>query len=180
MKRIWAVFLILLLSGLAIGQTLPDYTTLGYGGHDIDVTLAPNENAIYTTHVKFGDSLKVELEVVEGGAVAFFLLNTYTAYQTYALNQSEVVYLDYPYSQFSSSLIGYEYTSSIDDTLYIVIDNTAYTESGAMPTGTVAVLGNITVTKSPWTLQAVILTIIIIIAIIVVFAKFTIKPKKKG
>ena len=178
MKRSFAIFLLLILTGLAVGQTMPDSTILRYGEHDIDILLGPNENAIYVVTMDFGDSLTVDLAVFGDGSVDFFLLNSYTAYQTYSSNQTEIMYLDYPYSQFWSSLIEYEYTSDMDDTLYIIIDNTAYTESGATPIGTVAVEGKITITKSPWILQAILLTIALLIIIIVVFVKFTFKPKK--
>lgn len=173
-----AILLIIIFAATAIGQTLPELTELDYGEHSVDIKLEPNEMAVYAAEMRFGDRLEVELQVTGGGNADFFLLDTYTAYQTYMSEQTDIYFLEYPYSQSNSQYIKYDYSVLHNDTLVIIVDNTAYTEGGASPTGTVYISGQISVIKSPWTLNNIIILAIVIVVIIVVFTKFRFKPKK--
>jgi hypothetical protein len=167
-----------LLSGTASAAT----TALGYGTHEVTITLQLGEDAAYVIPVRVGDSLKVDLRVTEGGPVDFYLTNL-TAYNVYKASVSG--YLNFPslyyvadYSDENSDFIRYTYDSFVDNELVVVIDNTGFTQNGAAPIGPVSITGTITVEKNVWTPTNIAITIIVIIAIIAFMVGLRYRKKK--
>lgn len=154
------------------GAVSAAYSELDYGTHEISCTLQVNEDAAYAIHTEPGDRLIVDLTVTSGGAVDFYLSNT-TAYLAYRASLdgngyvNELYYVR-EYSSRSSGSVSYEYTAFIKNNLVVLIDNTGWTEGGAVPTGTVVVEGTITVQKNVWTWQNIAITALVI-AVIVAF-----------
>ncbi len=173
-----------LVSIQTVAQTLPDQTRLGYGYHDIDVTLDIDEISVYKIHLKMGDKFIVNLEVNMGGPVDFILMDNYTLYLMAEdgdlLNdEGELVFLQKGTST-DSYEISYDHSAKFDDTLYLILDNSDFTETGASPIGEVRITGSIDVRESVWTIQNIIITIVIVIVIIAIFVGIRLPPGKKN
>lgn len=158
------------------------YSELDYGTHEISSTLQVNEDAAFFIHTEPGDKLIVNLTVASGGPVDFYLSNT-TAYLAYRASLSGSGYVNELYyvrefSSRSSGSVSYEYTAFIRNNLVVLIDNTGWTEGGAVPTGVVVVEGTITVQKNAWTWQNIAITALVI-AVIVAFMVGVRLPNKK-
>ena len=164
------------------GTVSAAYSELDYGTHEISCTLQVNQDAAFAIHTEPGDRLIVNLTVTSGGPVDFYLSNT-TAYLAYRasiggnLYVNELYYVR-EYSIKSTGSLSYEYTAFIKNNLVVLIDNTGWTEGGAVPTGTVVVEGTITVQKNVWTWQNIAITALVI-AVIVAFMVGVRLPNKK-
>ncbi len=164
------------------GTVSAAYSELDYGTHEISCTLQVNEDAAFAIHTEPGDRLIVNLTVASGGPVDFYLSNT-TAYLAYRASVSGIGYVDElyyvrEYSRKSSGSISYEYTAFIKNNLVVLIDNTGWTEGGAVPTDVVVVEGPISVHKNVWTWQNIAITALVI-AVIVAFMVGVRLPIKK-
>jgi hypothetical protein len=167
-----------LLSGIAGAAT----TALGYGTQNISITLQPGEDAAYVILVKVGDRLKVDLRVAEGGQVDFYLTNL-TAYNVYKASSAGNIhfysfYYVVDYSDENSDFIRYTYDSFVDNEMVVVIDNTGFTENGAVPIGPVSITGTITVEQTIWTLTNIAITVIVVIAIIAFMVGLKFRKRK--
>ncbi len=170
-------------ASLVTAQVLPDPTYLGYGDHDIDITLGMGEVSIFVIPLEMGDKINVNLEVGSGGAVDFFLMDNYTMYimsEEGGLfdEDSELVFLE-DGTKRDTYQISYQHTANFDDTLFLLIDNSGLTETGATPTGDVKVSGSIDVKESIWTLQNIVITLVIVAVIIIIFVGIKLPAKKK-
>ncbi len=179
--KLLKTFTILIL--LAIISTTASAATynLGYGSEVIRIEIPVNRDAAYIIPLGVGDKLIVNLEVIEGGPVDFYLSNK-TAYEIYEASRSGYInfdslyYID-DYSRTSTGSILYTYNSLIKNELVVIIDNTGYI--GEMPSDSVTVHGSIIVEKNIWTLQNILVTIVLIILIVVFMLIFK-YPKKKA
>lgn len=157
---------------------------LGYGTHDIDITIQINQDFGYVIPIKVGDKLMVNLTVASGGPADFFLTNK-TAYDVYHASIAGQVNFDSlfvveDYSRKEAGGISYTYDSLVDNELVVLIDNTAYTVGGAEPAGPITIHGQITVQRNVWTLQNIIMTIIIVVIIAAVMVGIRYPGKKKS
>jgi hypothetical protein len=135
------------------------YLELGYGIHHINSTLQAS-----------------------GGPVDFYLTNV-TAYMVYKASAGGDInfgYLYYlaDYSAKNAGSINYELTAFVENTLVIVIDNSAWTEGGADPIGEVVVRGTIEAQSNVWTWQNIAITALVI-GVIIAFMVGVKLPKKK-
>ncbi len=176
--------MVLCLAALVISMTSvrADYVELDYGTHEISTTLQIGEDEAYVVHLKVGDRLEVNLEVVSGGPVDFYLTNL-TAYMVYKASVGGSIHFSYLYyaADYSSKNVGsisYAYTALVADTLVVVIDNAAWTEGGAEPIGEVLMEGSIAVQKNVWTWQNIAI-VALVIAVIVAFMVGVKLPKRK-
>lgn len=167
-----------LLSGATSGATV----ALGYGTHEVAITLQSGEDAAYVIPVGAGDNLNVDLRVTDGGQVDFYLTNL-TAYNVYKASVAGNIhfysfYYLADYSDENSDFIRYTYDSFVDNEMVVVIDNTGFTADGAAPIGPVSITGTITVEKNIWTLTNIAITAIVVIAIIAFMVGLRYRKKK--
>lgn len=145
---------------------------LGYGDHDIEISIPINQHAAYAIQVRPGDKLMVNLEVAEGGPVDFFFTNS-TAYEMYlecisgSSNENSLFFID-EYSKKEAGVISYTYNSLVANDIVVLIDNTGFNLDGVDPLGTVEIAGTIALERNVWTPQNIALTIIAIATIITI------------
>jgi len=172
MMRLLATIMVLL---LILPATASAATfNLGYGTRTVDIAIQANQDAAYIIPLEVGDKLIVDLEVVDGGPVDFYLTNK-TAYEVYlagasgTINFNSLYYVD-EYSRTSTGSMGYTYNSLIENELVVLVDNTG--NVGEAASGPVTVHGTIIVQKNVWTLQNIIITVILVILIIAFMVGF--------
>ena len=167
---------------LAIISTTASATiyNLGYGTETIEITIQSNQDAAYIISLKVGDKLIVDLEVTDGGQIDFYLSNK-TAYELYlagaagSINFDSLYYIE-EYSRTTVGSIHYTYDSLVENELVVLVDNTG--NVGTAPVGPVTVEGTIIVQKNVWTLQNIIITLVLVIIIIVFMVNFKYSRKK--
>jgi len=180
MKLLKIMTILILLAIISTTASAVTYN-LGYGTETIEITILTNQDAAYVVPLSAGDKLTVELEVVEGGSVDFYLSNK-TAYELYlagaagTINFDSLYYVE-EYSRTSVGNIHYTYDSLVNNNLVVIVDNTGYV--GGAPEGPVTVHGTIIVQKNVWTLQNILVTIFLIILIIAFMLSFR-YPRKKA
>ena len=89
-RKILTILAILALISTTASATIYN---LGYGTETIEITIQSNQDAAYIIPLKVGDKLIVNLEVIEGGPVDFYLSNK-TAYQLYLAGASGTINFD--------------------------------------------------------------------------------------
>jgi hypothetical protein len=155
---------------------------LGYGSHGVSDTIQMNDDLAYVVHMRAGDRLEASLRETTGKRVDFYLTNltAYMAFKASLSGNQEVEYLYFLWEGTSkdTTLVEYEYTSFIENTLVVVVDNSPWTEDGAIPSGSVSVEGSITLHKNVWTLQNIIITVLVIAVIIAFMVGFWL-PRRK-
>ncbi len=154
---------------------------LGYGTETIEITIQSNQDAAYIVPLEVGDKLIVDLTVTDGGSVDFYLSNK-TAYELYLAGAAgsikfDSLYYVEEYSRISVGNIHYTYDSLVKNDLVVIVDNAGHV--GEVPVGPVTVEGTITIQKNVWTLQNILITIVLIILIIVFMLSFR-YPRKKA
>ena len=179
--KIKAMLIVLIAVWCSIGLAAAQTHELGYGTEEVSITLQPNEEAAYAIPLKVGDVLEVELEVVSGGPVDFYLTNL-TAYNLYRASITsgggiDSLYYLADYSRNECGGIGYTYDSLVENELVVLLDNTAYLEGGAAPIGPVSIEGSIRVHQNVWTWQNIAVTTIVI-GLIVGFMALARLPKR--
>lgn len=179
--KLLKIFTIIILLGI-ISTTASAITYhLGYGTETIEITIPTNQDAAYVIPLRVGDKLTVDLEVVEGGSVDFYLSNE-TAYELYLAGVAGTIHFDslYYVEEYSRTSVGnihYTYDSLVKNNLVVIVDNAGYV--GGAPEGEVTVEGTIVVQKNVWTLQNIIITVVLIILIIIFMLSFR-YPRKKA
>ena len=176
------ISLMITIATLISGTACAAITTLDYGTHEISVTLQLGEDTAYVIPVNVGDRLKVDLQVIAGGPVDFYLTNL-TAYNVYKASVAGNIhfyslYYVVDYSDEDSDFIRYTSNSFVDNELVVLIDNTGYTEDGAVPIGSVTITGSITVERNIWTPTNIVITVIVVIAIISFMVGLKFRKKK--
>ena len=177
-KKVLVVLTILAIISTTASATIYN---LGYGTETIEITIQSNQDAAYIIPLKVGDKLIVDLTVTDGGPVDFYLSNK-TAYELYQAGAAGSINFDSLYyieecSRTSAGSIYYTYDSLVGNELVVLVDNTG--NVGAAPVGPVTVEGTITVEKNVWTLQNIIITIILVIFIIAFMLSFKYPRNKK-
>jgi hypothetical protein len=176
-----AILAVAFFFALASASTLAVPIELGYGTHQVSETVQINDDLAYVVHMSAGDRLEVSLQETTGKRVDFYLTNltAYLAYRASLSGQQELEYLYYLSEGTSkdTTTVEYQYTTFIDNTLVVMIDNGPWTEGGAAPTGPVSVDGTIIVHKNVWTAQNIIITILVV-AVIIAFMVGVWLPRK--
>lgn len=176
------LMLIIAIAVLLSGSVSAATVALDYGTQEVSITLQPGEDAAYVIPVKVGDRLKVDLQVIEGGQVDFYLTNL-TAYNVYKASVAGNIhfysfYYVVDYSNENSDFIRYTYDSFVDNELVVVIDNTGFTQDGAAPIGPVSITGTISVEENIWTPTNIAITVIVVIAIIAFMVGLKFRKRK--
>lgn len=169
---------------LLLNTSMASAADLGYGTQDILITVEQGQDAIYIVPMAFGDHLLVELRVTAGGVADFFLTNL-TAYNVYRASIDGNIHLDSlyylpEYSEVSTKFIQYNYGSLNENEMVVVIDNTGFTQPGAMPDGALSVEGTISVEHGIWTPVNIAVIVAVAISVIVIAVSLKLRQKRRS